>query len=59
MKFNDYREEKVIEQQKFRSYKHKLFTEKITNVALSATDDKCYIENNNVNTFTFVHYKIK
>jgi hypothetical protein len=65
LSFNDYdntrktRDEKTIKQTTFRSYKHQLFTESITKVGLSASDDKCYILNDNIDTYTFGHYKIK
>jgi len=50
---------KIIQQNVFRSYKHQLFTEKVSKVALSANDDKTFILDNNVETLTFGHYKIK
>ena len=61
---NDYnhtlntKESKIVQQNVFRSYKHQLFTEKVTKVALSANDDKTFILNNNVECLTFGHYKI-
>jgi len=61
---NDYnhtlntKESKTVQQNVFRSYKHQLFTEKVTKVALSANDDKTFILNNNVECLTFGHYKI-
>ena len=48
-----------IKQNTFRSYKHVIYTETIEKVALSATDDKCYIDNNNITTKTLGHYKNK
>ena len=48
-----------IKQNTFRSYKHVIYTETIEKVGLSAEDDKCYIQNDNINTYTLGHYKIK
>ena len=42
-----------IKQNTFRSYKHQVYTETINKVALSSTDDKCFIDDNNINTKTF------
>jgi hypothetical protein len=47
-----------IKQIVFRSYKHKIYTEEITKVALSCFDDKCYIKDDNINTYTFGHKNI-
>ncbi len=47
-----------IKQNVFRSYKHKIYTEEITKVALSSFDDKCYIKDDNINTYTFGHKNI-
>ena len=47
-----------IKQNVFRSYKHKIYTEEITKVALSCFDDKCYIQDDNINTYTFGHKNI-
>ncbi len=63
--FEDYkntqenRKSKEIDQNTIRSYKHQLYTERITKTALSCNDDKCYIENDNINCKTFGHYKIR
>jgi hypothetical protein len=65
LSFEDYkntlfnRTKETIKQNGFRSYKHRVFTEEVTKVALSCNDDKCYISDNNIDTFTFGHYKIK
>jgi len=65
IKLNDYkntlfkRQEFSIKQNGFRSYKHQIYTETVKKVALSFNDDKCYVTNNNVNTYTFGHYKIQ
>jgi hypothetical protein len=48
----------TIKQNGFRSYKHKVYTEEVSKVALSCYDDKCYIHDDNINTYTFGHYKI-
>jgi hypothetical protein len=50
---------KEIKQNTFRSHSHVIFTEEITKIALSAYDDKCYIQDNNIDTYTFGHYKTK
>jgi hypothetical protein len=47
-----------IKQNVFRSYKHKIYTEEVTKVALSCFDDKCYIQDDNINTYTFGHKNI-
>jgi hypothetical protein len=47
-----------VNQNGFRSHKHQIFTEQISKIALSANDDKCFITNNNVITYTHGHYKI-
>ena len=48
-----------IEQNNIRSYKHQLYTEKVNKVALSCTDDKVYICENDIDTFNFGHYITK
>jgi hypothetical protein len=50
---------KEIKQNTFRSNSHVIFTEEITKIALSAYDDKCYVQDNNIDTYTFGHYKTK
>jgi hypothetical protein len=50
---------KEIKQNTFRSHSHVIFTEEITKIALSAYDDKCYVQDNNIDTYTFGHYKTK
>jgi hypothetical protein len=47
-----------IKQNVFRSYKQKIYTEEITKVALSCFDNKCYIKDDNINTYTFGHKNI-
>ena len=65
IKFNDYyttlmeRKIKNIKQNTIRSYHHMIYTETVDKVALSCRDDKCYIKNNDIDTFTLGHYKIK
>lgn len=49
---------KEIKQNGIRSYKHQLFTETINKVALSCFDDKRYICNDNINTYSFGHKDI-
>ena len=48
-----------VKQNGIRSYKHQLYTETINKVALSCTDDKLFICDNNIDTFNFNHYKTK
>jgi len=47
-----------VKQNTFRSYKHQLYTETIQKNGLSHDDDKCFIHDNNVTTYTIGHYKI-
>ena len=53
------RNSKSVEQNAIRSYKHQLYTETVNKVALSSSDDKVYICDNNINTYNFGHYKTK
>ena len=46
-----------ITQNTFRSYKHQLYTEQIRKVALSCNDDKSYILENNIDTYTLGHWR--
>ena len=48
-----------VRQNSIRSYKHQLYTETVNKVALSCTDDKLFICNNNIDTLNFGHYKTK
>jgi hypothetical protein len=48
-----------VNQNGIRSYGHELFTETINKTALSATDDKVFICDNNIHTYNFGHYKTK
>ena len=50
---------KDIDQRSFRSYGHKVYTELINKIALSSTDDKIHVMDNNIDTLSFGHYKIK
>jgi hypothetical protein len=50
---------KDINQRSFRSYGHKVYTELINKVALSSNDDKIHVMDNNIDTLSFGHYKIK
>ena len=43
----------------FRSDKHKVYTVEVEKIALSYNDDKCFIMDNNRDTLTHGHYKIK
>ena len=62
---NDYRhtlqtkEPKRINQNVIRSYKHQLFSETVNKVALSCFDDKRYICDDNINTYSFGHKDIR
>ena len=42
-----------------RSYEHKVYTEEVNKVALSALDDKRYILSDGMDTLAWGHYKIK
>jgi hypothetical protein len=53
------RKVKNIEQATFRSYRHQLFTEIVTKKALAPEDDKCYVCDDNIHTFTLGHYKTR
>jgi hypothetical protein len=63
IKFENYkhtlfnREKFPVDQNVFRSYKHQLYTENITKIALSCEDDKSYILDNNIDTLTLGHYR--
>ena len=46
-----------VSQNGIRSYKHQLYTETVTKVALSATDDKLWIHGNNIQTRNFGHWR--
>jgi hypothetical protein len=47
-----------VKQNIIRSYKHQLFSETVQKVALNPLDDKVYICNDFINTYTFGHNKI-
>jgi len=51
-------EPKYIHQNGIRSYEHELYSESQYKVALSCRDDKVYICDDNVSTYSFGHYKI-
>ena len=53
------REQLTKKQKLFRSEKHKVYTIEVEKIALSYNDDKCFIMNNNIDTLTHGHYKIK
>ena len=42
-----------------RSHKHKLYTENINKISLSAYDDKRYLLNDGISSHAYGHYKIK
>ena len=50
--------EQLRKQNIIRSYEHEIYTEEVNKIALSATDDKRYLLNNN-DTLAWGHYKIK
>jgi hypothetical protein len=52
------RGKKDIDQRSFRSYGHKVYTELIKKIALSCTDDKVYVMNNNIDTLSFGHHSL-
>ena len=51
-------EPKHVEQNGIRSYGHELYSETQHKVALSCRDDKVYICNNNINTYSIGHHLI-
>lgn len=53
------RQQYKVKQSGFRSYKHQLYTEEIPKVALSGNDDKVYICDNNITTYTIGHYRTR
>lgn len=48
----------MAKQHVFRSRKHTIFTEQVTKIALSAQDDKTFIRDNLIDTYSHGHYKI-
>ena len=42
-----------------RSHKHQLGSYEINKMSLSCFDDKCYINNNGITSYTYGHYKIE
>jgi len=53
------REQLTKKQKIFRSEKHKVYTIETTKIALSCTDDKCFLMDNNIDTLTHGHYKLR
>ena len=51
-------ESKFVYQNGIRSYEHELYSETQYKKALSCNDDKVYICDNNIDTYSFGHYKI-
>ena len=51
-------EEKIVKQNLIRSRLHRLFTETMTKIALSADDDKRIILPDKIGTLAIGHYKI-
>jgi len=63
--FDDYRNAlfdfenlKKIQQNNFRCYGHRIYSEATPKIALSGKDDKCYILDDKINTLTLGHYKV-
>ena len=62
---NDYkntlfnRTTKSITQNSIRSYHHQLYSITQTKIGISHNDDKCYIQDNNIDTYTFGHKAIR
>lgn len=50
---------KNVSQNGIRSYNHNIYTETVNKVALSSKSDKEFILDDNINTLSFGHYKIK
>jgi hypothetical protein len=48
-----------VQQNGFRSYQHQLYTETVSKIGLSCRDDKSYIQDDNIHTYTLGHYKIR
>ena len=64
IRFSDYKrtvmENQImrVKQNGFRSYKHQIFTETVSKVALSFNDDKIHIKADNIHCLTFGHKNI-
>ena len=62
---NDYRQtletkkSKRVNQNVIRSYKHQLFSESVSKIALNCYDNKRYICDDNIHTYSFGHKDIK
>jgi hypothetical protein len=50
---------KSVSQCGIRSYRHQLYTECVTKVALSAKDDKVFLCDDNIHTYNFGHYRTR
>ena len=48
-----------VKQNGIRSYKHQLYIDTINKIAISCTDNKLFIYDNNIDTLNFSHYKTK
>ena len=46
-----------IKQNGFRSYKHQIYTETVSKIGLSCYDDKVYLCDNMINTYSLGHYR--
>jgi hypothetical protein len=53
------RQSMKVKQNGFRTYKHQIYTETIEKIALSYNNDKSYIKDNNITTYSVGHYKIR
>lgn len=50
---------KTVEQTNFRNYKHEMFTERITKIALSPYDDKRIVLPDGIRTLPIGHWRTK
>ena len=52
------RKEQLRSMNVIRSYNHEIYTEEVNKIALSSHDDKCYILENQINTYAWGHHGI-
>ena len=53
------RQTETFEQNGIRSYQHNLYTETTIKTGLSYADDKIFIQDDNINCYSFGHKNIK
>jgi hypothetical protein len=53
------RQPKCVQQSTFRSHRHQVYTEVVTKKALAPEDDKVYICDDNIHTYTLGHYRTR